>query len=198
LTDLELKTKRDIEIALQFNFDFNSYSNLFKVTRRLIKDEFIGSAQDPQTKPLKVIEILRKPKKGSKIYRSILTKASSNIKNTNANVFKKFVSLSSALQVPVPAPKKFNEWWNCFGAGNKLREFIFKFCNNLLGLNSRVHHFNHLVAEGCTFCSVNKLLPVPRETFSHLFFDCPESSATLVQFEQKYLNNLELNNENRR
>jgi hypothetical protein len=80
------------------------------------------------------------------------------------------------------------------GFTNKLKEFIFKFQNNLLGLNTRVNKFNNLVSEGCTFCELRKSYPVPRETFLHLFFDCPETDTTLCHFENQLLNDITMVN----
>jgi hypothetical protein len=35
----------------------------------------------------------------------------------------------------------------------RMRDFIFKFRSNLLGLNTRVSHFNQNISRGCTFCT---------------------------------------------
>jgi hypothetical protein len=67
---------------------------------------------------------------------------------------------------------------------NKIREFVYKFNNNILGLNTRVSHFNRNVNRGCTFCSLRPdpnpaPNPVPDETFLHLFFDCVTTQSIL-------------------
>jgi hypothetical protein len=149
-------------------------------------------------RPQKVSTILCKPKKGSKPYREILGKSKTPKKPLNSNIFKKFCSLVDITLEPNPILFNFNRWWTYFGTSNKLREFIFKFCNNLLGINSRVNHFNRLVDEACTFCTARGIFPAPRETFLHLFFNCQESYATLSGFEQKYLNELRLDSENKK
>jgi hypothetical protein len=61
-----------------------------------------------------------------------------------------------------------------------------------------VHHFNRNISEACTFCTLNNIAPAPRETFSHIFFDCPETDRTFKSFEQKYLDVLDLDTENKR
>jgi hypothetical protein len=92
----------------------------------------------------------------------------------------------------------WNSYWNTSGLANKMREFIFKFSNNLLGLNTRIAHFNQHVNEACTFCILRKSFPAQRETFVHLFFDCSETNKTLTSFERTYLGNLRLDNEEKR
>jgi hypothetical protein len=69
----------------------------------------------------------------------------------------------------------------------KLREFIFKFRNNLLGLNTRVSHFNGNVDRLCTFCKNSNVIPVPEETFTHLFFECSFSKKAIKGFCAKYM-----------
>jgi hypothetical protein len=44
--------------------------------------------------------------------------------------------------------------WNTQCYPVKLREFIYKFRSNILGLNTRVSHFNLDVTRACTFCEL--------------------------------------------
>ena len=70
--------------------------------------------------------------------------------------------------------------WNFHALPNKIREFIFKFVNNTLGLNTRLAHF--VVDRGwlCTFCGIQD------ETFFHLFFQCNVTTGWLTQFVEKF------------
>ena len=65
----------------------------------------------------------------------------------------------------------FLSHWTLPYLSNRFREFIFKFFNNKLGLNTRTSHFLN-TDRRCTFC---KLIGISDEdeTFSHIFFDCP-------------------------
>jgi hypothetical protein len=76
-----------------------------------------------------------------------------------------------------------------------MREFVFKFQHNLLGLNTRVSHFNENVPRSCTFCLVNpnNQQPIPDETFLHLFFDCKFTQIVRRQFINQFLFDLNLN-----
>ncbi len=60
--------------------------------------------------------------------------------------------------------------WNSQGLTNRSKVFLFKFFNNILGINTRLSHFVPNHSRGCTFCSLNGILPVPDETFMHIFF----------------------------
>ncbi len=63
-------------------------------------------------------------------------------------------------------------FWNRSGFTNRQKTFLFKFYNNILGLNVRTSHFVPNGTRNCFFCSKN---PVPQQndkTFLHLFHTC--------------------------
>jgi len=68
----------------------------------------------------------------------------------------------------------------------KTKDFLFKFYNNLLGTNQRVHKFNKTVCPSCTFCSLECNLPSPLETFTHIFYDCPSVQKVFKAFFDKF------------
>jgi hypothetical protein len=63
--------------------------------------------------------------------------------------------------------------WNVSFLDNNLREFIYKFRNNLIKTNDRLSHILSNVDQTCFLC---KCLPISlkhHETFNHLFRTCP-------------------------
>jgi hypothetical protein len=77
----------------------------------------------------------------------------------------------------------------------KMRDFIFKFYGNLLGINTRVSHFNNNIERYCTFCKIqqkNLYGPIIEESFEHLFYSCPATSNVLTKFFNKYMSDLNL------
>lgn len=68
----------------------------------------------------------------------------------------------------------------------ELRNFGFKLFNNYLKFNSSISHFSENVSAACTFCTVSKALPAPKETISHFCLNCP----TVVGFVSNHFNNL--------
>jgi hypothetical protein len=79
--------------------------------------------------------------------------------------------------------------WNSFFLPNRIREFQFRFLNNSLGLNSRVTHFVQDINESCTFCEIEGMFPAPRETFAHIFLECPVTGKYLDKFFNKFFPN---------
>jgi hypothetical protein len=122
-------------------------------------------------------------KKGSKPIRKIFE----HCRNEKINVkhrqnIKTFFRLTGIRTDDVSIIESCCKTWMFPFFENKTREFLFKFYNNLLGLNVRVSHFNNNIGRGCTFCTIKNADPVPDETFLHLFFDCPESYKLRTDF----------------
>jgi hypothetical protein len=76
-----------------------------------------------------------------------------------------------------------------------MRIFKFKYYNNIIGLNSRVAHFNPEVTAECTLCNITGPRPVASETMEHLFFSCPFSQKMLLKLKEKYLSNTDIQKE---
>jgi hypothetical protein len=55
---------------------------------------------------------------------------------------------------------------------------------NILGLNTRVSHFNNEINRACTFCKDGPGAN-PDETFEHLFFSCTHTGTCINTFLQK-------------
>jgi hypothetical protein len=83
--------------------------------------------------------------------------------------------------------------WNNYYLNSNIRVFLFKYYNNILGINSRVAHFNPDIDCACTFCNMAGHLPAPKETFVHLFFDCTVVNSLLNKIWDTYIQGLEIN-----
>jgi len=114
-------------------------------------------------------------KKGSQGFRKIIGRNYSMATNVltipSVLKFKNFVGILAVEERNLKAMLGF---WNFTGQSNLMREFLYKFFYNQLGLNTRVSHFVANFPRHCTLCSAARVLaPIPDETFTHLFFDCP-------------------------
>jgi hypothetical protein len=138
-------------------------------------------------------------KKGSKPFRKVLSvDRESKIKCRSRPCIKTFFRL---INIAIPEDsflKHLHSQWGYNILPNKMREFIYKFRNNILGLNTRVAHFNANINRGCTFCTNSRLVPVPDETFVHLFFDCPITKTTIDRFCDSYLPELDMRTDNKK
>jgi hypothetical protein len=126
-------------------------------------------------------------KKGTKNFRKVIDiqhKVQNIVLSTQA---KTFLKTTETNEPSVQRIKSLFSNWNLHYLSSGIRVFIFKYYSNILGLNSRIAHFNREVYAGCTFCVLRKNLPAPKETLSHIFFNCPTTSEVLVKFYAKYL-----------
>jgi hypothetical protein len=77
--------------------------------------------------------------------------------------------------------------WNNTYFINTQREFLYKYFNNILGLNARVSKFIAGYSAECTFCVASKEpLPINSEGFLHLFFECPYGSKYRNMAEREF------------
>ena len=72
------------------------------------------------------------------------------------------------------------------GLTNRIRVFLLKYYNNLLGTGNRVLHIDPSKDPSCHFCLLEKNLPAPVESFAHIFYDCPTVEKIVNIFTNKY------------
>jgi exonuclease III len=172
---------QEINLITGLTFSQDSYDVLKKSITDSVKivTKNCPLATDPGTT---LDSFLTRFKKGSKNFRKVLTNAKmANLSLAKNTRIKTFFSLIS-VQIPdEPVLKKLTAQWsiNCYPV--KLRDFIFKFRNNILGLNVRVNHFNNGQSRNCTFCTISRR-PNFDETFLHIFYECPVTNHLLKQF----------------
>jgi hypothetical protein len=136
---------------------------------------------------VEISNFLKRFKKSSKPFRRIFD----NLRDMQLKKNKRVTTFYRLVGLPVPEKKtieSLNSPWTYSKYPMKLREFFFKFRNNLLGLNTRVSHFNANVRRHCTFCAVTRpnQQNLPDETFEHMFFSCPHTMKLYENFFVKY------------
>jgi hypothetical protein len=126
--------------------------------------------------------------RGSKPFRKILQKNEvKKWKIANLNMVNTFLNLTAILKPSDSILKSCWGEWNSTFYTNRMREFLFKFRNNILGLNSRVCKFVPGIESECSLCVCNKEpLPIQSETFIHLFFECSHSDRYRTLIENRF------------
>jgi hypothetical protein len=130
-----------------------------------------------------VATFLNSFKKGSKKFRSCFD--ATKISENNILELRTVLTFSALVDTPIEDPDTVAfaiGMWNCSFLPNDYREFLFKERNNCLGLNSRVAHFQENTTDQCSFCRILNRDTVNRETFLHLFLDCPVTRTALNGF----------------
>jgi hypothetical protein len=183
-TNEQLFTREQLSVLRSINLSAHKY-NLLKNAYQIATRRY-RKIDAPCTT---ISDFLKSFKKGSKKFRLVLTG------KTPENLFSKSSQVRTFLRsidLECPAFSRIKSMycvWNLNYINSRVREFSFKYYNNLLGTNSRVSHFNPEVEAGCTFCTLTNTRPVPKETIQHLFYFCPTTTTFITSFYDKYLCN---------
>jgi hypothetical protein len=115
--------------------------------------------------------------RGSKPFRRILCHNElSKQKIEKVHTVKSFFEITGVVAPDATQLRKCWGFWNKTYLGNKCREFLFKFYNNILGTNDRVSKFVQGHNPECTLCEIsNEPLPRQTESFNHIFVTCAYS-----------------------
>ena len=99
---------------------------------------------------------------------------------------KTFALLTGSVDTPDARIRGMLGAWNNNFLPGKISTFLFKFYNNILGINSRVSKFNNTVDPGCTFCTIKNIRPVCKESFVHICYYCETTNKIIAEFFERY------------
>jgi hypothetical protein len=178
-----LKSLEDINLSLPVQLSLATYMRLSEASIRWNKKIL---TRHNGKKSMSVPEFLLSFRKGSKPFRRII-QLNDKAKKIQSNCVTAFCTAAGIIpdQVTLPVPTEtytaltqsgFLAIWSTTQINNRFRDFLYKFYSNRLSVGSRLGHFNRGYDESCTFCRLGKMLPAPRETFEHLFFECQRVS----------------------
>jgi hypothetical protein len=134
-----------------------------------------------------IASFLGRFRKGSKPFRNIISKANAKQNMSQLPQVKTFLRLIDCDPPSDVRIKSLFCSWNKTVFSSRINLFKFKYYNNILGTNNRVSHFNREINAGCTFCNISGPRPIPVESFSHIFYDCPVVNGLILELEKKYL-----------
>jgi hypothetical protein len=193
-----VKSKNDLEQILDCALTDNIYLDLCTSLKDSVKNFHRKRVTKPGKSEQDIVQFLTSFKKGSKQIRKIFENHQkfSKITKNRTNV-KTFLRITNITATDSQIEHALTQWTaSCFT--NDLKEFCLKFYKNLLGLNTRVNHFNQDVGRGCTFCAIKQLIPAPDESFLHLFFECATTKGLLDKFVDRYLLELGLDTDDKK
>jgi hypothetical protein len=183
-----IKTRLEINMDFRINLSIESYVKLANCINHFVR-RMRPQARNNGSRISFADNFLSLKRPGKKL-RESLTKKKKN--ELDASKIKAVVSFCSLVGLTPPAKEKVVLWlslWNSGGLNNRVRTFMFKFYNNLLGLNTRLSHFVANQNRGCTFCAGNGTT-IPDESFIHIYLECPTTFEWHNQFLKKYLPHL--------
>ncbi len=165
--------KTRIEISMEYNLQLSisAYADLARClnhyVRRLKPNERNNGSNSTIFGEFGTIK-----KPGKKIRKALVKKKRKTFELRTQNCTVKFLEITGTV---FPGEKQYGSvisLWNAQGITNRAKVFLFKYFNNILGINTRLSHFVPNHSRSCTFCQLVGVNPVPDETFAHLFLDC--------------------------
>jgi hypothetical protein len=165
--------KTRIELAMDYDLDLSveGYVDLVRClnhyVRRLKPNERNNGSS------ISIFEefgILKKP--GKKMRTTLVKKKRKTFEHREQASTTTFLQITGSV---FPGEKSYGtliSLWNSQGLKNRTKVFLFKFFNNILGINTRLSHFVPNHPRGCSLCVIDGINPVPDETFSHIFLEC--------------------------
>jgi hypothetical protein len=204
-----LKTRQELWISTGINLSLVGYARLGTCLNHYVSRIKAKNNNDGSKKCIyEAVGKLKKP--GLKIRETLLKRRKTPYDLSKQTQTTTFASVSGSI---TPANNLYGSIisvWSKNALSNRFRTFLFKFYNNILGLNTRVSHFDNNVSRKCTFCTINQQspfanftpgtvpVPVPDETFKHLFSDCPTTKKLHTEFIAEFFNGLRFDNESDR
>jgi hypothetical protein len=128
-------------------------------------------------------------KRGSQSFRRIMTAPPPRGVRGRGKLVPTVNKFASLIDCPPPDETRTKSLfctWNKVFLDSSLRVFKFKYYNNILGLNTRVAHFNADVNAACTFCCIAGPWPAASETMLHLFLYCPYVAKIFKKMERRF------------
>ena len=180
-SDGGMRLLTDINHNLPFNLNLVTYLRLGEACTNFISRLHNDRASDGTN--ISIERFLLRFKSGSKPFRNVLVSARKCKPVAELTNVKSFLRLTGLGNPHTNHLKNAQGFWAYGFIPNTLREFVFKFNNNILGLNTRVSHFVADHSRACTFCTLRRVPQPPDENFTHLFFYCETTDGYLRFFE---------------
>jgi hypothetical protein len=176
------------EVNQQYDLDFTlvDYMRIhesLEFSVRKIRDDMANADPVP---PQSLDFFIKSFEKGSKPFRRFLQHGElKKLKINRLNTVLTFVEITGTNKPADTILRScWGEWSKMFYS-NRCREFLFKFRNNILGINTRVSKFVPGINAECSICIASREpLPIHSETFEHVFFNCAHSGKYRAKIEQ--------------
>jgi hypothetical protein len=181
-----IKTRQELAFDCNLNLSLNGYADLVRCLNHYVRRLKPNTRNNGSNVSL-VESVCSLKKPGKKMRMLLVKKRRKDFEHGKQKTTETFIEITGT---EFPGEKHFgilSGLWNSQGIPNRARVFMFKYFNNILGINTRLSHFVPNMVRGCTFCSINGTDPIPDETFLHVFMDCSTVRSWHNRFIEDYL-----------
>jgi hypothetical protein len=135
---------------------------------------------------VEVAEFVGKIKKGSRRVRVVFERDRERGLTLSGQPF--FASFKNITNFTPTVETYLKNWvgaWKINALTNDLKYFIFQCRFNTLPTNNRLHAYRLEIDPRCTFCKIKDDKTDTRDSFCHLFYNCPTTISLLKEFFKK-------------
>jgi hypothetical protein len=177
-----LKSREEIAQTTAIQLTEDQHSKLKAGLKNAYKQYF---SEGDKTVPVQ--QFLLGIKKGTKKFRCILRKTKDSSKKIKTPI-DNYVNIAGIELTDPDLAIKLNRNWTRHYLCSEFKTFLFKLYHNVLGVNSRVHHYNPDRGPECGFCIKKLNLPAERETIKHFFWYCPTANQSIIALTGELIN----------
>jgi hypothetical protein len=175
-----LITRVELRILFDIDLSVSAYATLGRAVNHFVNRLTVNNLNDGSSVSIREELGIKKP--GPKIRKLLTKRRKKPFDLEKQTTCKTFFNITGITYVGNDDFSKIVAVWTWAGFSNRQKSFLFKFYNNLLGLNTRTSHFGANVSRVCFFCSKKNPMENNDETFIHLFFSCTTTRNWQVQF----------------
>jgi hypothetical protein len=168
---------------LGINLTLTGYANLGKAVTHYINRLTVNHLNNGTSVALE--DEIRVKKPGKKIRELLSRRRKKPFDISKTQTCETFFRITDIEYTGNDSFSKNASLWTVTGLTNRVRSFIFKFYNNILGINTRTSHFAPNANRDCFFCVKKNPNTHNDETFIHLFYSCPVTNAWQMEFISK-------------
>jgi hypothetical protein len=174
-----LRTRVDLNISLGLNLSIIGYANLGNALNSYKNRRIRNANSDGTGTRLDISLNIKKP--AQKIRNAFVSKQKKSFELSSQTTVVSFFRITGMEYIGDAGFARILKSWNGTGT-NRYRMFVFKFFNNILGINTRTFHFGTNVTRRCFFCFKAGRADTD-EAFLHLFLTCP----TVTEWHNEFL-----------
>jgi hypothetical protein len=176
-----LISRVEMRILWDIDLSISGYAKLGKAVTHFVNRLTVNRLNDGSSKSL--FEELDIKKPGPKIRKLLVKRRKAPFDIGKQTTCTTFFRITEINYIGNETFSEILQVWTWSGFSNRQKSFLFKFYNNLLGINTRTWHFAGNGTRNCLFCSVKNPPIVTDETFLHLFYNCP----TVASWHQNFI-----------
>jgi hypothetical protein len=166
-----LLTRVELRLLFEIDLSVSAYATLGRAVNHYVNRLSVNNLNDGSSVSIREELNIKKP--GPKIRKLLAKRRRKPFDLSKQTTCLTFFRITGMVFIGNDLFSKIVSVWTWPGFTNRQKTFLFKFYNNILGLNVRTSHFGANVSRVCFFCSKKTLLYQMTKVLSTFFITVP-------------------------